>query len=109
MKHEGYKIYIDDDGELFEDPWVDFYKKKEETAPVTDGMKKVVHPIPGKIVILDNTPVFRKAIDRQPYCILSGTFYFYDNTVVNNRAKITRVKNNSNPKDPTLILGYINI
>lgn len=108
MKHEGYKIYIDDDGELFEDPWVDFYKKKEEPVMV-EGTKAVVHPIPGKVVFLDNTPVYRKAIDRYHYCTLSGTFYFYDNTVVNGRAKITRVKNDTNPKDPSLILGYINI
>lgn len=108
LKHEGYKIYIDDDGELFEDPWIDFYKKEEE-IPVVEGTRAVVHPIPGKVVFLDNTPVYRKAIDKFNYCTLSGTFYFYDNTVVNGRAKITRVKNDSNPKDPSLILGYINI
>lgn len=108
MKHEGYKIYIDDDGELFEDPWIGFYDKKDET-PAYNGMKEVIHPIPGKVVILDNTPVFRKAIDKHPYCVLTGAFYFYDNTVVNDRAKITKVKNDKNPKDPSLILGYINI
>lgn len=109
MKHEGYKIYIDDDGELFEDPWADFYYKKEEPVAMVEGTKAVVHPIPGKVVFLDNTPVYRKAIDRYHYCTLSGTFYFYDNTIVNGRAKITRIKNDSNPKDPSLILGYINI
>lgn len=107
MKHEGYKIYVDDEGELFEDPWADFYKKEEEEpAP---GIKEVIHPIPGKIIVLNNTPVFKKAIDKTPFRYMTGTFYFYDNTIVHNRAKITTVKNDRNPCDPSLILGYINI
>ena len=110
MKHEGYKIFIDDDGELFEDPWKGFYDKKEvETEAVDSDVKSVVHPIPGKIVKLDNTPVYKKAIDKYPFKYLTGTFYFYDNTIVRGRAKITKVKNDKNPSDPTLILGYINI
>lgn len=107
MKHEGYKIYIDDDGELFEDPWENFYKKDEEIE--TPSIKEVIHPIPGKIIVLKNTPVYKKAIDKNPFCYMSGTFYFYDNTIVHNKAKITTVKSNENLSDPNLILGYINI
>lgn len=109
MKHEGYKIYIDDDGELFEDPWDGFYDEVEEPVESDPNVKSVVHPIPGKSVTLNNTPVFKKAIDKTPFCYLSGNFYFYDNTIVLGRAKITKVKNDRNPSDPHLILGYINI
>ena len=56
-----------------------------------------------------NTPVFKKAIDKTPFRYMTGAFYFYDNTIVHNRAKITTVKNDRNPCDPSLILGYINI
>lgn len=109
MKHEGYKIYIDDDGELFEDPWEGFYNTTEEATESDPDIRTVVHPIPGKSITLNNTPVFKKAIDKTPFCYLSGNFYFYDNTVVLGRAKITKVKNTKNPSDPHLILGYINI
>lgn len=109
LKHEGYKIYVDDEGELFEDPWAGFYDKPKEEIPSDPDIKGVVHPIPGKIVTLNYTPVFRKAIDKEPFCYLTGTFYFYDNTIVHNRAKITNVKCDKSPSDPSLIIGYINI
>ena len=109
MKHEGYKIYIDDDGELFEDPWKGFYDVQEEPTEIDPDIKSVIHPIPGKSITLNNTPVFKKAIDKAPFCYLSGNFYFYDNTIVLGRARITRIKNPKNPSDPHLILGYINI
>ena len=43
LEHEGYKIFIDDEGELFEDPWM----KKEEVKPVSvpttiPGVKQVI-------------------------------------------------------------------
>lgn len=110
MKHEGYKIYIDDDGELFEDYWSNFYSKKEPEEDKDPDVKNVIHPIPGKAVVLKNTPVFRKAIDKIPYFYITGEgFYFYDNSVVHGRAKITRVKSDKNLNNPLLIVGYIDI
>ena len=109
LKHEGYKIYVDDEGELFEDPWEGFYDKPEEETPSDPDIRNVIHPIPGKIVTLNYTPVFKKAIDKESFCYLTGNFYFYDNSIVHNRAKITNVKNDKNPSDPSLIIGYINI
>lgn len=110
MKHEGYKLYIDDDGELFEDYWADFYNKEEPEEEKDPDVKNVIHPVPGKAVKLHNTPIFKKAIDKTPYCYITGEgFYFYDNSVVHGRAKITRVKSNKNLSNPLLIIGYIDI
>lgn len=109
MKHEGYKIYIDDDGELFEDPWKDFYNTPVEEKVSDPDVKNVIHPVPGKLVVLNKTPVYKKAIDKTPFCYMSGDFYFYDNTIVLGKAKITKIKNTKNPSDPHLIFGYINI
>ena len=109
LEHEGYKIYIDDDGELFEDPWI----KKEEVAPVIvettiPGVKEVIHPYQGKSIDLHDTPVYRNASDEMYFKQISGRFYFYDNTIVNGRAKITATQNMPK-KNPSYILGYINI
>lgn len=109
LVHEGYKIYIDDDGELFEDPWM----KKEEVKPVTiptpvPGVKEVIHPYEGKIINLHDTPVYRNATDEMYFRCISGRFYFYDSTIVNGRAKITATQHMPK-KNPSYILGYINI
>ena len=109
LEHEGYKIYIDDDGELFEDPWI----KKEEVKPVTmstniPGVKDVIHPFQGRVIDLHNTPVYRNASDKMYFKQISGRFYFYDETIVNGRAKITATQHMIK-KNPSYILGYINI
>ena len=109
LEHEGYKIYIDDDGELFEDPWM----KKEEVKPVAvpttiPGVKEVIQPYEGKVINLHDTPVYRNATDEMYFRCISGRFYFYDETIVNGRAKITATQHMPK-KNPSYILGYINI
>ena len=106
LSHEGYKVYIDDDGELVKDPW-----KKEEpekTPIIIDNVKSVIHPIKGKSIKLDNTLIYKNAIDKSSFMKLSGTFYFYDSSITNGRAKITTHKDILT-NDPKLILGYIKI
>ena len=107
LKHEGYKIYIDDDGELFEDPWI---KKLEivEEQEIDNGPKPIRHIMPGKPVVLNNTPVYRGVHDKRPMGRLTGQFFFYDGTVINNRGKITTHKH-IEKKDPKLITGYIDL
>lgn len=104
--HEGYKIFIDDDGELFEDPWEKI--PEHEVEKEIPGIKKINHPIKGHSIILRNTPVYKNAIDKASFKTLSGEFFYYDSTTVNGRAKITIHKNITNP-DPSLILGYIKV
>ena len=106
LDHEGYKIYIDDDGELFEDPWV---KEEQEIVDTSvPGVLKVIHPIPGRPIKLNNTPVYRNAIDKNPFKHLTGIFYFYDNFIINERGRITVHRDFIKP-NPTLILGYIDL
>lgn len=103
MNHEGYKIY-DDSGSLIKDPWEvkDIYEK------TTECYQSKIHPIKNHIVTLTNTPVFRTATDKYPMICLSGSFYFYDDTITKGRAKITKYKDLTK-RDPRFILGYINI
>ena len=104
--HEGYKIYIDDDGELFEDPWANTKIKIESNN--IPGIRSIIHPIAGKSIELKNELAYKNAIDKASFMSLTGTYYFYDSSIINNRAKITTHKNLP-VKDPKYILGYIKI
>ena len=64
--------------------------------------------MPGKPVVLNNTPVYRGVHDKRPMGRLTGQFFFYDGTVINNRGKITTHKH-IEKKDPKLITGYIDL
>ena len=109
LKHEGYKIYIDEDGELFEDPWIKVEQNDQEPIQQESPFPKhLLHALKGELVKLNHTPVYRMALDKRPMLYLTGDFYFYDNTVVNGRGKITRYQNITKP-DPCLILGYIDL
>lgn len=106
--HDGYKIFIDDDGEMVEDPWA---YRNEEPAPVKDEPIPVRHPIPGKSVILVDELMYRTAEDKVSCRKISGTFYYYDNSVTCGKAKIMEQNYDFKKirKDPSLILGYIKV
>ena len=72
------------------------------------GVKDVIHPFQGRVIDLHNTPVYRNASDKMYFKQISGRFYFYDETIVNGRAKITATQHMIK-KNPSYILGYINI
>lgn len=103
MNHEGYKVY-DDDGNLIKDPW----KVKDIHEKTTEYHQSKIYPIKNHIVILADTPVFRTVTDKYPMICLSGSFYFYDDTITKGRAKITKYKDLTK-RDPKFILGYIDI
>jgi len=109
LKHEGYKIYIDDDGELFEDPWLEIQANREEELKraqrrKVDGVTEVIIPQRGKPIDLNNTPVYASASINVPFITLSGRYYYYDHTIIYGRAKISKVPNPVSIKD---IYGYI--
>ena len=52
--------------------------------------------------------IYRNASDKMYFKQISGRFYFYDETIVNGRAKITATQHMIK-KNPSYILGYINI
>ncbi len=107
MHHQGYKVYINDDGEIFFDPWDNSEVVEPSTDPtaVTDIIPKV-----GLEIYLEKRAVYKDAKAIKPDKYVTGTFYFYDNTAFNKRAKITKVKGIKYMKpDPAMIYGYINI
>ena len=106
-KHEGYKIYIDDDGVLFEDPWIKVEEKVE--PPQNSNIIRHIQPIPGKVIYLEDTGVYKTAIAKFPFSYFSGKFVFYDYTVSNGRAKIITENNFKNNRTVEKILGWINI
>lgn len=106
--HDGYKIFVDDDGEMIEDPWA---YRHEESTPVKDEPVPVRHPIPGKSITLVDELLYRTAEDKVSCRKISGTFYYYDNSISCGKAKImdqnydfTKIR-----KNPNLILGYIKV
>lgn len=103
-KYEGYKVYIDDDGIIETDPWENVEEDNKEESNVKD----VIHPIPGKVISLNNTPLYASSFAYKPYKYLTGDYYFYDITVTNKRVKITDTKVIKYP-DPSKIIGYIEI
>lgn len=107
FKHEGYKVFINDNGEIFFDPWDRSVIVEPDNTPKAIP---VVKPETGKQLILNKRAVYKNTISSKPDRYVSGTFYFYDNIVYNGRAKITTVKGIETMKpDPNLIYGYINI
>lgn len=105
FKHEGYKVY-NSNGELENDPWV----IKEEEQAETSNVKKLIIPQGGERVVLNKTPIYQSANSKTPFKYLSGDdFYYYDGSIVNNRAKITKNSSAFLIKNPILILGYIDL
>ena len=86
------------------DPW----KVKDIHENTTEYHQSKIYPIKNHIVILADTPVFRTVTDKYPMICLSGSFYFYDDTITKGRAKITKYKDLTK-RDPKFILGYIDI
>ena len=107
MKHEGYKVFIGDDGEVFFDPWDKSEIVDQDGNPITID---IIKPKTGLEIILKKRAVYSDSKSMKPDKYVSGTFYFYDDGIYNRRAKITKVKGIENmKKDPVMIYGYINI
>ena len=105
-KHEGYKIFIDD-GELFKDPWLNI-NTPVQTIPEKTGPQPTICVVTGQPITLENTPIYKNSTDKGSMMKLSGVFYFYDNGIINGRAKITKEKSFVQ-KDLRYVLGYINV
>lgn len=110
--HTGYKVFVGDDGELFNDPW----EVTETTEEISDsnGVKDLIIPVTGRKIILKKEPVYDSPNSISPIKYATGVFYFYDyGTYGKNgsRAKITENANITNDKrrNPKMIYGYINI
>ena len=102
-KHEGYRVYVGEDGEVYKDPWI----VGEESVDEDSNVKPIIIPTRGRRVTLNNTPVYRSAKDKKPFRYFTGeNFYYYDSAVINNRAKITAYKD---AKTPDKILGYVDL
>lgn len=107
LKHEGYKIYIDDDGILVDDPWAVVEEVEEPTLP--ENIKAVIYPVPGKKIVLKNATLYRTAIEKASRRKISGTFVFHDRTLVDGRAKIITQQNYDKGNNVKDILGWIEI
>lgn len=106
LKHEGYKIYADD-GKLVKDPWI----KIESSDSLTfekEAPKPSICVRAGQPIVLDNTPIYKNTTDKGSVMKLSGVFYFYDNGIINGRAKIIKDKAMAQT-NLKYVLGYINI
>ena len=107
MKHEGYKVFIGEDGEIFFDPW----DKSEVVDP--DNMPNIINiirPKTGMEITLKKRAVYKDSKSMKPDKYVSGIFYFYDDGIYNKRAKITKIKGiEKMKKDPIMLYGYINI
>ena len=78
FKHEGYKVFINDNGEIFFDPWDRSVIVEPDNTPKAIP---VVRPETGKQLILNKRAVYKNTISSKPDRYVSGTFYFYDNIV----------------------------
>lgn len=111
--HTGYKVFVGDDGELFNDPWE---AKEDDTEEVSssNGVKNLIIPVTGRKIILKKEPVYDSPSSVSPIKYATGVFYFYDyGTYGKNgsRAKITENANilRDKRRSPKMIYGYINI
>lgn len=106
MKHAGYKVYVGENGELFKDPWVKTQEPVEE-APKT--LINEVNVIQARMPITLNKkiPVYNSYVSKKPHFYISGTLYFYDNVVKNNKVKITKTAYKDKTKN--VVIGYVSI
>ena len=111
-KRPGYKVFEGDEGTMIYDPW-----KKEET-PAKDnittevGVKEIKTIISGGSVVLNkNTPLYGSPEAKNPFGFVGGECYYYDGKIYNGRTRITKTNNPKyiNGKDPSKVLGFINI
>ena len=110
--HTGYKVFVGDDGELFNNPW-EVVETTEEVSE-SNGVKDLIIPVAGRKIILKKEPVYDSPNSTSPIKYATGVFYFYDyGTYGKNgsRAKITENSNivNDKRRNPKMIYGYINI
>ena len=120
-KHDGYKVY-DEDGNVVIDPWPivqdvpELIKKEPEKPVVKEDIKigglsigSVALPSEGTRLVLTKTPIYRFATSKFPFAYMSGEFFYYDSSISNGRAKITKFGGCCTEKSPSMILGYIDI
>lgn len=105
-KHAGFKIYVGENGELFNDPWENI---QENTNKEPDSPIKKVNVIQSRMAVTfpNKVPVYNSYIAENPKFYISGTVFYYDNIVRNNRVKIT--KTNNFDKNKNIVLGYIDL
>ncbi len=108
-KHPGYMV-IDDDGNIMHINNIisGFDPRKEDDR---NTMYNYLLPSTGKLVVLKGVPVYRHPNDTKPFREANGKYYFYDYTIINNRAKITENTNIATDpnRNPSMIYGYIDI
>lgn len=106
-KHPGYKV--------FNDLGIPVYENLGSSSKEEDDDKNVLYnyllPSTGKLVVLKGVPVYRRPNDIKPFREANGKYYFYDYTIINDRAKITENANIANDpnRNPSMIYGYIDI
>ena len=106
MKHAGFKVYVGENGELFKDPWEKTQEPEEGTSKSLISNVDVIQArMP--IVLEKKTPIYNSYVSKKPHFYISGTLYFYDNIVKNNKVKITRT--NKLNKASNVVIGYIDI
>jgi len=105
LKHKGYKIF-NEDGTLKEDP---FAPTEKELAAMSGKAVEVIIPTAGGEINLVKEPVFLNALSQKAYKYATGLFYFFDNTVINGRAKITMSKEAAEKRDHSKVYGCIDI
>ena len=106
MKHAGFKIYVGENGELFKDPW-EKIQESNEIAPksLINNVNVIQARMP--ITLEKKTPVYNSYVSKKPHFYISGTLYFYDDIVKNNKVKITRT--NKINKASNVVIGYMSL
>ena len=105
-KHLGYKVF-NEDGNVRYENLGDIELEKDDK----NTMYNYLLPSTGKLVVLKKVPVYRHPNDTKPYREANGKYYFYDYTIINDRAKITENANIATDpnRNPSMIYGYIDI
>lgn len=61
----------------------------ETTSPAANAASAAAGATAGAAVTLTKAPFYYTSVATKPSCYKSGTFYFYDGILVNNRYRIT--------------------
>lgn len=100
IQYQDYKVF-DIHGNVIYDYWNSLPKVVE-----TPRLQPAITPYKGRKVELKETPLYLSVLDNTPSRLVSGTYYFFNDVIIDGKCRVTAVQNDSNPSH---CLGLVNL
>lgn len=95
-----YKVF-DSEGNIIYNYWNELPNESKEAS-----LKDAPTPYKGKKVILKDIPLYKSPLDKRASRLINGTYYFFNDIIINGKCRITAIKDDENP---THCIGLIDL